>query len=277
LRTVFLSAVIIYLLYAAFVLLAPPPARVVTQSQWQTNRQVLEDYRQLAKAKSSPPVVIVGSSLTRRLRPAQRDQCPLNLGLDGDSALTGLEAILRVEAPPKIVFVEINVPDRGLNEQQIAISFGLLSAWSGLFRVANAPVNIALSRIAGPERPVPDATEAAFRSAVDQATLQYAVPMAPASLNLAISRYRAIAVRLAERGVEVKYFEMPVEKVLVQSPRANAIRAAFTREFGSGAFVSSEELAAGAEIRTNDGVHLSAKSADWVASEFSRLTQANCR
>jgi len=99
----FVVAIILFISYGIFLEFGPKPTQARTQSQWQNNQLFVEKF---FRAKKTPEVIFVGSSLVLRL--GGDYPCAYNLALAGDSVLTGLSILAKSGRVPRKVFVEIN-------------------------------------------------------------------------------------------------------------------------------------------------------------------------
>ena len=107
------GALVIFLVYNGLLHLLRP--RIDHgQHQWQDN--VINAQRYIYSS-SKPPVVVVGSSLSTRLRGLPTD-C-FNLALGGSDCLTGLAIVLRESYCPQLVLIEANSL-RGIDEAFVA-------------------------------------------------------------------------------------------------------------------------------------------------------------
>src|SRR5262249_28259555 len=121
-------------------------SKVYIQSILQRNRYVLERYIQ---TPINNKTVIVGSSLSAHLKFQNDDECVSNIALAGDVALTGLSFLLESTYLPRKLFVEINVPQLGINKELVGkISWKTIEELlhlSPIFHTENIPVNLIMS------------------------------------------------------------------------------------------------------------------------------------
>ncbi len=270
-RNSLLIAAVLFLAYSLFLAYGPKPAQAKMQSQWQENRYALEKYlRDIKTGATKHQVVYVGSSLTTRLDFADESGCVYNLSFNGDSALTGLSAIANSAAKPRLVFIEINVPERGINRELIAKASGFLPQLSTVFHIENMPVNLVISFLHSVKKD--KSHEAANESvrlnaiAVQAKGRQGTLP--PDILNNNMAEFSRLVKEIEASGTKVVFFEMPIYRDLEYTPRAVQIRNAFQSNFPGNQLISFAELARGRSIQTVDGLHLSDDDVKVVTSNM---------
>ena len=110
-KTSILVALVLTVAYAAVIGLSNSGAETAAEGYWRKNRNVIAAY-----ATAPPkPVVFAGSSLTAAVSFRGFESCISNLGLIGESALTGLDVVAARTPLPRKVFVEVNFPERESN------------------------------------------------------------------------------------------------------------------------------------------------------------------
>lgn len=258
------------LLYAIALHFVAVPSRIKLQSQWQENRHVVEKY---FHSPHQPATIYAGSSLTKRLDFGNSSSCAYNLALDGESTLTGLSAVQKSSHIPKMVFVEINVPERDANQGLVDHASGLLLQLSPMFYTENIPTNFVYSVLASLRQPKPFVLvidESIRQSELSRHMESYKHPLDPAVLQRSMDQYRTIISRLENKGTAVVLFEMPVHASLEKMTRPVQVRTAFQRTFPSNQFLRFEELTGGVDLQTMDGIHLGPGEAKTVAAGLSR-------
>ena len=244
------------------------------QSQWQDNRYAIETYLRDSKtAITQHAVVLVGSSLTKRLIFEEDSRCVFNLAFNGDSALTGLSVIANSYKPPRVAFVEINVPSLGHNQELIAQSSGLLTQLSAVFHIENMPMNLATSylyssRNRDADRDVIEVTEPVRLNAIAHQVPRYKNTLPSGILNKNMSEFDRLVRVIESKGTRVIFFEMPIFQDLEYSPRAVQTREAFHGTFPNHEFLTYQDLAKGETIKTSDGLHLLRNEAKNVSSNM---------
>lgn len=262
-KTSIAIALVLTVAYAVVIGFSNSGAETAAQGYWRKNRNVIAGY----DASRPKPVVFAGSSLTAAVRFHGFEGCIYNLGLIGESALTGLDVIAAGSSLPRKVFVEVNFPERESNTALIhsaqsylarhfpdfvyltPVSYLAQSAGGLLQRLRGAPADAT----AGVGRTAP----AAAREA--ELTIQQAIfksGVADAILDNKLTEFALKIAKLREKGVVVALIELPIHPDLENTPRARQIRESFQRTFPSLAFVRSDMLAEGLKINTADGLHL---------------------
>ena len=273
------TALAFFAAYSVFVEFGPRPARLITQSQWQDNQAVVEKY---FRAEPRPQVMFAGSSLTTKLKFQEFGTCLFNLAVGGDSALTGLAAIVKSGDRPRKVFVEINVP-RPPNDELVARASRILPRLSSVFYTENMPMNLLLG-LSGwrVEKYWPTARSqnvandaAVFQNALSLQIQGYDRPLPIHVIRPYLERLEALVISLEERGTEVVMFEMPVHPQLEASKVAAQVRSA-TKARLKNRFIGYEELSQGLAIKTSDGVHLRGSEAKGVVGNLEPFIKDVC-
>jgi hypothetical protein len=274
-RNSLIIAAVLFLIYGLFLEYGPKPVHAKMQSQWQENRYALEKYFQDSKSGiAKHEVVYVGSSLTKRLDFADESKCVYNLSFNGDSALTGLSAIAHSAAKPRVVFVEINVPQRGIDQDLIAKASGFVTQLSAVFHIENMPINIANSflysfvhslKMNKPSKEVNETVR------LDALAMQVKVGKGTLSSDILkenLAEFSRLVKDIESNGTKVAFFEMPIHPDLEYSARTVQIRNAFKSSFPNNQLIDFTELAEGANIKTVDGMHLSDDDAKIVVKNM---------
>lgn len=263
-RNSLIIVAILFFVYALFLNYGPKAAQPKMQSQWQSNQYCIEKY--LRDSKVNPvrhKIVFVGSSLTSRLDLTEEFGCVYNLSLNGGSALTGLSVITHSTARPRLVFVEINVPERGVDQDLIAKSSEFLPQVSAVFHVGNMPVNLATSFLYSfiyslhKSKPFRDVNEFARLKGIAERSKNDISPLPTDTLKSNIAEFSRLVKDIESKGTKVVFFEMPIHPDLELYPRAVQIRNAFKSSFPNYSLLSFTELAEGSTVKTTDGMHLS--------------------
>lgn len=259
--------------------LVPVRAHMKLQSQWQSNQYVVEKYVRDSYADvGGREVVFVGSSLTQRLSFSERASCVYNLSLSGDSALTGLGVIANATRKPKVVFVEINEPERSRNDVLIKKTSDQLSQVSPIFYVENKPVNLIIRLLPRTEKvePSQEMNDTVRLSALALQMSVYKTQIPLDLLNKQMTEFRRIVDDLESKGIKVIFFEMPIHPDLEESPRAVQIRNAFKHQFYKNQLIGFRDLAKGRVIKTVDGVHLAVDEAKTVVKNVNEYADNIC-
>jgi hypothetical protein len=273
-----LLALLFFVAYGIFIEFGPKPAQTKTQSMWQNNQLQIEEF---FRAEKTPEVVIIGSSLAERLDFKRDSSCIYNMALGGDSALTGLSALARSERIPRKVFIEINVPERGINKDLIDKATGVLPKLSSIFYIENMPINLLYSflffRLQTKKSNIaPEANEAVRQNALSVQRQSYSQTLTSETLAKNLAEFRAIVSALESKGAKIIFFEMPVHPDLENTPRAVQIRTDFKHAFPINQFIGFDELSNGLTIKTGDGLHLIPDEAKNVVLIFKGYFKGAC-
>jgi hypothetical protein len=273
-----LLALLFFVAYGIFIEFGPKPAQTKTQSMWQNNQLQIEEF---FRAEKTPEVVIIGSSLAERLDFKRDSSCIYNMALGGDSALTGLSALARSERIPRKVFIEINVPERGINKDLIDKATGVLPKLSSIFYIENMPINLLYSflffRLQTKKSNIaPEANEAVRQNALSVQRQSYSQTLTSETLAKNLAEFRAIVSTLESKGAKIIFFEMPVHPDLENTPRAVQIRTDFKHAFPINKFIGFDELSNGLTIKTGDGLHLIPDEAKNVVLIFKGYFKGAC-
>jgi hypothetical protein len=269
LRSAALAAIIVLGTYEAALRVAAPNVDS-GQDQFATNSIRLENYVDHAKSAAG---VVVGSSLTAGI---PTDAWPKDwqvLSQSGGNSLVGLEVIANTRALPKMVLIEINALDTPVNADDVAnaVSWPRRNLRSALWltRTANRPVNL----LVWSRRPLGaahvEAPAAGFALLLAAQRKSYALPP-DARLTENLRRMKEIVDRLKRASVEVVFFEMPVDRELVQTPRAQGMRRAARSLFPQSDYCWLA-LDGGGNWRTIDGIHLVAQDARRAAQMLAAM------
>jgi hypothetical protein len=270
-RNSLIFAAVLFLTYDLFLEYGPKPEQAKMQSQWQENRYAMETYLRDTQTKSTRhDVVYVGSSLTIRLDFSDESKCVYNLAFNGDSSLTGLSAIAHTAAKPRLVFIEINVPERGINQDLIEKSSGFLPQRSTVFHIENMPVNLAISFLYSlkKEHSSKDVNEPARQNALAMQIKGHKGTLPAEILKTNMVEFGRLVKDIESNGTRVVFFEMPIYPDLEYSARAEQIRDAFKSKFPNNQLIGFAELAEGANIKTVDGMHLTDEEAKIVVKNM---------
>lgn len=276
-KMIFGTFVALVILYSVFLHYAPRPAVEAMQSQWQDNRFKLEKYRRLTIA---PDVVVVGSSLSDRLKFEGEGGCVYNMALAGDSSLTGMGELLVSKNLPKMVLVEINVPQKGLNQDLIDHASSWTEKLSPIFYTDNIPINRLFSYVASMRKHDDShdvVSKSAFEDALAMQTREFASNIPEPEFTRDMARFESLVSRLESKGVKVAFFDIPIQPVLEGSKRAEQIRDRFRSTFPANEQISYRALSTGVSIRTHDGLHMYSDSARGVVGNLKPFYQWACK
>lgn len=279
-------ALALILAYGALVSLSNSGVETAAQGYWRKNRNVIAAYA----AMETRPVVFAGSSLTAAVRFPGFDACAYNMGLIGESALTGMDVIHGAARMPKTVFIEINFPERESNASLIHSADGwLVKRFPNvvyvppitylvqfgrriLQRLREAPAAGAVGALPASNSEVGKAREAELVIQLEV----FETKLAKSVLKNKLAEF-AIKIReLQKNGVRVVLLELPVHPDLEMMPRARQIREAFQQAFPELHMVGAAQLAQGVVIKTADGLHLTEEDSNGVLRNFLPELRAEC-
>jgi hypothetical protein len=265
---IFVSAGLIWAAYAAFVQFAPFSVSA-GQNQNDTNLMRAQDYL----AAPVQDTLLVGSSLTFRLPAAELGPHVANLAIAGGAPATGLALVEKAGTRPQLVLVEINLLARGPDLPMVGSLLRFpergLRKYLRVFRTGYDPVNLAWRGAAvlmhkADVEPVPP--PAVTRQLTDFQRQEKARAPDPAALARTLSQTASLVAALQARGIQIGFFEMPVDASLVHSPADTAVRRAAQLTFPPDRFCwLTLKLPQGAH--TGDGIHLLAPDAALVARQ----------
>lgn len=239
-------------------------------SNYQSNLIRLEDY---VGRPTPPPVVLAGSSVTGRLLPRYFADTPTpdvgNLGLDGSSALLGLEVIGAGTALPRVVLVETYLLGRpwGGNDDVLVRALDgagvRLARADPVFRAATRPSALLYSWLksrapADAGRPAPTASTTPPPAAGGPVADPDPLP----------DRWRRAMVRLRDAGVRVVLVDIPLGREEGAGPPAGEdFPGRVARELGLERIDLRTALAsAGVVPAYTDGLHLDVPTARRAAA-----------
>ncbi len=243
--------------------------------QWQEN---LIKAQRLAYGEVSPVAIVVGSSKLARVT-FERDI--YNLALNGGGSLTGLDVILRADARPRVVVIEIG--DSIIREPDAAFLGSLFGTVNHSLRrripvlrdeyqpgvLVNNVAQTWASRHTGLQD---DAVRPELlRQLLETQRSAHARPPDATVMARVIGELRAAITSLGAAGIAVVLVEPPEHPDLWTSPMSTGIRELLRAAFADVAWFPDPDLAS---YQTTDGVHLDHASAErfgtaittWLAS-----------
>ena len=219
--------------------------------------------------------MILGSSLAYRM---PTDSLPgfYNLALSGMSVYDGAAVLLSRKTLPKTVFIEINVIQRPKSEsfsQEFESSgYAFFKRIFPALRTENQPVILvkkAIDQIKASVRHKSVSTtrnkiaarniylpERLFKPLLAIQIKDYS-KRDTAVANAAITSLKQLMQKIEARGSKVILFEMPVNPIIQQSPKATLIRELVAKHFPRHQFIPIPSFI----FKTRDGLHLAQKEA----------------
>lgn len=248
------AALLIIVVYEAGLRVARPRVDA-GQDQFATNVIRLENYVDRGERAAG---VLVGSSLTARVPEDAWPEGWQVLSQAGGDALTGLEVISRTNPLPARVLIEINTIDSDGDEAAVTGATGRLQRWIRrvlwLTRTANRPANLLVWKFRALGGSNGEHASSSFARLLGERQRSYAVGPDD-RIAKSLVRIKRIVDQLRRNGVEVGFFEFPVDKSLVQTMRTQSIRTLSHRAFPPSVYcwLTVDD---GQTWRTIDGIHL---------------------
>jgi hypothetical protein len=215
------------------------------------------------------PKVLVGSSLVQLL-PAQELRDVYNLGLPGQSSITGLEIVEQHSTIPKLVIIETTTlwatsVSRGLLDNLFSQPLNWLRGHIAAFRTEYKPT-LLLHRILDDwTKSIPMARGFAPRtpeSAADfmvNVSIEIAESVKPEKIESDISQLRGHTDRLLSLGASIMLLEMPVDKRFGELQLTRAYHDRLSKVFPADRF-HWIDFGDSSQYETFDGFHLQPKS-----------------
>jgi hypothetical protein len=266
------------------------PNAVISYDAGTRNRVIAERYVD----GIAPRAVIVGSSLVFRLaadymRGDYLGPGIFNLGLAGDSSLTGAEIVLRRETLPALVFVEMNVLERPYNEQFVTKVFE--QPWRTVrclapgLRFENRPIDVAISLTSNALKRVLDNVDRPRAQGVSSNEEGHTEPGSSVALSpgeravdkrlvsnvqMGLDRLVRQVDALRERNVEVILMHFPVDPAVDARADERYKQVESEARFPRDRYEWLDFRSIGA-YQTDDGVHLTVASAREVSTYLRRI------
>ncbi len=280
------SLVIFAILFVLFNIAATytQPDDKYAQSDFQRNMIKADQY---IYSHHDYNAVILGSSLAYRI---PTDSLPgfYNLALSGMSIYDGGAVLLSRKTLPKTVFIEINIIQRpkseSFSDEFESPVYSFIKRIFPALRTENQPVilikkginelktkkHIVLKRnnkatprnIYMPDRLFKPLLAIQVKEYSNRDTVL---------TNQSIELLNALVKDIEARGSKVVFFEMPVNPIIQQSPKATLIRAMVAKNFPYHQFIAAPPT----QFKTRDGLHLAQKEAFDYALYLRSKIQAN--
>lgn len=278
----FLTFAVLTLAYAAFVKWVPIGYDTGQHLQG-SNRIKAEGY--LYGEGEAPHDVIVGSSLAFRMVADSLGPGTYNLAVGGLSLQEGLDIIARSKRWPKRVFIETNILFRKYDEGFVkAVTDPVMFAartHAPMLRERNQPSGLLFGWVKekakqelGTEEdlsaPLDGNTEVTGKFMLDEQLMLYKKIPGGDTTALHLDRLAASVAELEAHGVEVAFFEMPLDTRLMEMPLAEVSRALIQHRFPKHPYL---QPAPEDRYITTDGLHLRKESARRWSGAFRRALQ----
>lgn len=236
-----------------------------SESQWSSNKIRFESYYYGPSYEN----VIVGTSMSARMKSVDLGNRFYNLSAAGGSSIEGLLLISEKDEKPKRVYVETNLLYKGLDERtaiHLANGFSMsLKKYFPVLLEKNKPTNLVLHSIryllrqANVTPPIATFSEDIFSREMSRHLQRNAVPEAFVSEDegQTLVVLAGIISELQNSGVELVFYRMPVDEKIARSPRYKAMEV-FLNQFKTQFVNSLFELPAPNDVtyQTTDGIHL---------------------
>ena len=281
-KRMFLTFAVLTLAYTAFVKWVPI-AYDTGQHLQGSNRIKAEGY--LYGEGDAPHDVIVGSSLAFRMVADSLEPGTYNLAIGGLSLQEGLDIIARSRRWPKRVFIETNILFRKYDEGFIkAVTDPVMFAartHAPVLRERNQPSGLLFGWVKekakqelGTEEdlnaPLDGNTEVAGKFLLDEQLVLYKKIPGGDTTARHLDRLAASVAELEAHGVEVAFFEMPLDTRLMEMPLAEVSRALIHHRFPEHRYF---QPAPEDPYITTDGLHLRKESARRWSRAFRQALQ----
>jgi hypothetical protein len=239
------------------------------------------------------PLVIVGSSLSNRLRGDLLPSKAFNLSFDGLSAFDGINIVLGTNTRPRTVFVEMNVldrdPDPGFEERLLSPGLYALRRRMISLRDVARPLTVGLSYLQGgirrvntllvpttpsstllpPDRPA-SKIPAIFGQLLSSQKQWYQNALTIRVQQRLASDLRNEVDALKQRGISVVFFELPINSELCESPKQTSLRRLLHDQFPDERYLRVTDCSM---VQTSDGVHPTDEEAKQVTPQFARMLE----
>lgn len=260
----------------------------VTQHLWQNNLATAEEF---LFDVNKVDKLIVGSSLARRL-PMENLHGFQNLSLSGKGIFDGLNIVKSKEKLPDTLFIEMNVLDRQENEtfaDTISSPLNYLKENILALRADKQPLpstidfvqneirskgTVKSKEIVSKEKKL---NSDLFDKLLEKQEIAYSIPSDDKLINKQIAILKSYVSYFKAKGVNIVFFEMPVNRKLVNLSRANQSRNKIATVFPNCDFIKLPPNIN--SYTTIDGVHLTEEEAqmytNYFKSEVTELSYAN--
>ncbi|MCE7061526.1 hypothetical protein [Dyadobacter sp. CY343] len=218
----------------------------IGQNQWQSN---IMRANTLIYDGGRYDNIMVGSSISSKLSAKiSRDSLPesfYNLSFDGQSSFDGLRILENLNYKPKRLFIEMNIISREEDKSFTGALFSpvLFPAKKYLksLRENYQPVEV-IARMKNRRKMHPDslAKEPVAKFVRDESTFQHFLKvraqdnkqlLTAEKVRTQIGRLKEIVSRFQQKGVQVIFFEVPVDPLVCDLPLPVQIRSALEEKF----------------------------------------------
>ena len=274
-RTIIIFFVL--LIMYSFLVEAFNPNWNTAQHQWQSN--IIKAQRYLYEDSECMQNVIIGTSLSNRL---SMDHLPImyNMTFDGLYIYDGLYVLTKKKVLPKKVFIEMNYVYSSENKEFIAsigspaiiYARGVCPMLRDQYQPIGLICNIVSEKMTrhiinqfNKFIPVTGASAAGlgedlFNKMLSHQLLNYSKVPDAEMLSYCFGNLKRYVAILEKGGVNVTFFEMPVNEQLCNMPKAKVARENFFKYFPPNKY-QYIDIPNCSEYKTADGVHLTSEEA----------------
>ena len=279
-RKTFFLFIILFGIYALIIALNPGAS--AAQHQWQEN--VVKGEKYIYDTGDSMKNVIVGSSLANRI---VGDSLSMfyNLAFSGQSALDGLEIIEHIKKLPKNIFLEMNTVFNAPSKEFLESLFTPLSLNIKKYCIAMrsdkqplAFIFPAIQNIISKKDkslnkfealPLDSMQQKIFDKVLQLQVAKYSHIPTPDSVTKQFLLLKQYVTNFKAKGVNIVFFELPVNKFLIDLPYPKFIRSKFYEYFPADKN-NYINIPANANYTTTDGLHLKDDEAATYTSYFKK-------
>jgi hypothetical protein len=235
------------------------------------------------------PVVIAGSSLSRRLHPSLLPRETFNLSFGGLSPFDGVNVVLGAHTHPRAVFIESNVL---FKESDPDFDNGMLSPWllaarrwMTSLRDFARPVTLTRDYLRSridrtwsflvghsardvQAAPLKTNADVIFDRLLANEKRSYDTQLDNDAQAKLVTELRGDVAALEQRGISVVFFEMPINPALCETSRQTTIRNLVRTQFPAEPYFRIGDCNA---VTTEDGMHLSGPEAELATRQFAEI------
>lgn len=269
-RSSFIVAIILFVSYCLFIHFNLNIA--ASQNQWQEN--VIKAQKYIYSTNRAPQNVIVGTSLSNRLL---MDSLPgfINLSFAGESIYDGLNVISLKDSLPVNLYIEMNLvlkeQKEDLNASLTNPIFFKLRKHIFALREDRQPLAISGNAIntfflkyfisdvkswLGNDKVSLISEVNSFKQLLAVQRSKYMVEPEQAQMDKCFKKLEILIASLRQRNVNVIFYEMPINKQLINLPTTKRIREEFLRRFPDRNYSYILTPPNIDDYVTTDGVHL---------------------
>ncbi|RZA01595.1 MAG: hypothetical protein EOP47_10050 [Sphingobacteriaceae bacterium] len=280
------SLVIFAILFALFNIAATYTQPDTSYAQSDFQRNVIKADQYIYSHHDYNPVIL-GSSLAYRI---PTDSLPgfYNLALSGMSIYDGGAVLLSCKTIPKIVFIEINIilrpKSESFSDEFESPVYSFIKRTFPALRAENQPVILikkSINQLKSKKNTIGSRSKKAtprniympdrlFKPLLAIQVKEYS-NRDTALTKQSIILLKELVQKIEAKGSKVILFEMPVNPIIQQSPKATLIRAMVAKNFPYHQFIAAPPT----PFKTRDGLHLAQKEAFDYALYLRSKIQAN--